>query len=88
MKTSTEKAPLLERLLGGSKKDPEKKEESKKPHGAKFKKLKSGGYLVQHHDEHDVPISGDEHAVADIDGLHDHLEEHFGEPNHDEGGVK
>ena len=69
-------------LLGG-KKEPEKPKV--KPQGAKFKRLKSGGYLVQHHDEHDAPIPGDEHAVADLDGLHDHLEEHFGEPNHDEG---
>jgi hypothetical protein len=67
-------------LLGG-KKEPEKsKVDKKRPNGAKFKKLKSGGYHVQHYDEQDLPIQGEEHAVADVDGLHDHLEEHFGDP--------
>jgi len=72
-------------LLGGEKKEPEKsKVEKKRPNGAKFKKLKSGGYHVQHYDEQDAPMQGEEHAVADVDGLHDHLEAHFGDPNHDE----
>jgi hypothetical protein len=85
---SKEKAPssLVDKLLGGKEKEPEK--EKKKPHGAKFKRLKSGGFLVHHHDENDAPIPNEEHAVADVDGLHDHLEEHFGEPNHDEGVQK
>lgn len=75
-------SPLLE-LLGGK-----KEEEKKKPSGGRFKQLKSGGYLVQHHDEHDAPVQGEEHAVNDLDGLHDHLEEHFGGPNHDEEAKK
>jgi len=88
MKTRKRMAPPSPLELLGGKKEPEKKEEKKKPSGARFKSLKSGGYLVQHHDEHDAPIAGEEHAVAGIDELHDHLEEHFGGPNHDEGGEK
>jgi hypothetical protein len=71
---------------GKSKKksEPKKeKEEKKKAHGFHAKKVK-GGWHVQHHDEEGKPIAGDEHMIADMDGMHDHMEDHFGEPNHGE----
>lgn len=83
MKKKAKTLPSLLELLGG-KKETQAREEKKKPSGGKFKRLKSGGYLMQHHDENDAPIPGEEHAIPTLDDLHDHLEEHFGEPNHDE----
>jgi len=78
--------PSPTELLGGKKKSEKpvaKHEEKKKVHGMHLRKLK-GGYHVRHHDESDAPIEGAEHLIADTDGLHGHIEEHLGEPNHDE----
>ena len=79
-----EKAPSspLEQLLGG-KKEPEKKK-------AKHKKTVvthhgNGSHTVQHSPDSPEEVS---YAAADLDALHDGMEEHLGSPNHDEEGVK
>ena len=69
-----ETMPSHAKLLGG-----EKKGKKKKVHGFKTKKLKSGGHLIQHYDENDQPIAGEEHAVPDMAGLHAHMDEHMAE---------
>jgi hypothetical protein len=46
---------------------------------------KPAGHTVRHQpDDGSGEIS---HAAADLDGVHDSMEEHVGEPNHDEGGM-
>lgn len=75
------KPPSHLELLGG-KKEPEKGAK-KKPQGFKARKVQ-GGWHLQHHDEEDVPIKGAEHVLSNTDALHDHIEQHFGEPNQDE----
>lgn len=43
-------------------------------------KAHSGGYHIRH--EYDHPThEPTEHVAADTDALHDHIEQHFGEPN-------
>ena len=83
MKTEKKAPPSHLELLGGKKEAEKGKGEKKKVHGLHIKRLK-GGYHVQHHDENGAPVQGEEHLVPDTDALHDHLEEHLGEPNQDE----
>ena len=42
-----------------------------------------GSATVKH--EHEDGVSHSEHAVENIDGIHDSLESHLGEPNEGEG---
>jgi hypothetical protein len=46
----------------------------------KIRKAKSGGHIVTH--KHTHPMHPDEeHVVSNMEALHDHLEDHLGEPN-------
>ena len=38
-----------------------------------------GSHTIKHH--HEDGVSHKEHAVADLDGVHDSLQEHLGMPN-------
>lgn len=67
----------------------EHKSEHRGPHHTHIEHHHDGSKTV-HHYHHPVPVppkeEGDHsHAVADLDALHDNLEEHLGEPNGDEG---
>jgi len=59
-------------------KDKPKGKAKKELHKMHITKMKSGGYHVMH--EH-VAHPPEEHAVPDTDALHEHIEEHMGEPN-------
>lgn len=41
------------------------------------------GSMTIHHEAH-IPADDVKHAVGDLDGVHDSLEEHLGLPNDDE----
>jgi hypothetical protein len=78
----------VKKILGGAEKaskEPVKMKggEEGKVHGMHIHHMKSGGYHIHHTDEHKMPIPGDEHAVPDMDALHDHLEANMAgaEPN-------
>lgn len=73
-------------LLGGKKEAEKGKDVKSKAHGFHARKVK-GGWHVQHHDETNAPVQGEEHVLPDTDALHDHIEEHFGEPNQGEEAV-
>jgi hypothetical protein len=90
-KKKKSKVPSPLDLLAGKKKEPEEKPKgSKKP---RFKRT-----VIDHHDNgshtsrHEPRMAsdgekpGDEvsYASADLDGVHDGLEQHLGDPNHDE----
>lgn len=50
----------------------------------RIRKGASGGYVIEHHHTHfSHPM--EEHTAKDTDDLHDHLEQHMGEPNDGEG---
>lgn len=50
-------------------------------HGMHIKKAQTGGFHVQHHDQHGMPHADNGHVVSNMDALHDHIEEHMGQPN-------
>ena len=48
------------------------------------RKAADGSYVIEHHHAHfSHPM--EEHTAANTDALHDHIEQHFGEPNDGEG---
>jgi hypothetical protein len=74
-------------LLGGK-----KKKEPEKPAAKHKGKAKHKSTSIEHHDDgshtvRHVPHEGGpelSYAAANLDAVHDGLEEHLGEPNHDE----
>lgn len=71
--------------------EPKRKRDPKKAHLHEMlvKRGHKGGYIAKHmehrHDdgqvEHEHPDRNAEFPLADNDALHDHIEEHMGEPN-------
>jgi hypothetical protein len=91
MKPKEKASPsLIEKLLGGKK---EEKPAAKEEVQHKVTKVehhfgsdgKPKGHTVRHSPDTPDEVS---YAAPDLDGVHDGLEEHLGEPNHDEGGTK
>ena len=48
-----------------------------------IKKVK-GGHIVTHHHTHPSHYKSEEHVVPDMDGLHEHMEDHMGMENEGE----
>lgn len=71
---------LAEHILSGKAKAEHKGgKHPKKVHKMHITKAHSGGYHVVH--EHSSPHPPEEHVIPNTDALHDHIEEHYGEPN-------
>lgn len=71
--------------MAEEKKEHEKKEGKKKSHaGHGFKhshfEHHADGSITVHH-EHENPAQSVKHAVPDLDGAHDSMEDHLGTPN-------
>lgn len=64
------------------KKSSEHKEGKHKKHEMHIRPADDGhSYIVEHHGEEGGPT---EHTAADLDALHDHMEQHLGSPNEGE----
>lgn len=44
-------------------------------------KAANGGFVHEHHHTHPEHHKAETHISPDMDALHDHMEEHMGEPN-------
>ena len=62
--------------LGGDEKKPKKEVKE-----IRTRKGKSGGYIHEHHHTHPEHHPMEEHTSKDSAAMHDHMEEHMGEPN-------
>lgn len=84
MKSEAKGAPTPASILGG-KKEPKKSAKKAKHKRTMIDHLDDGSHVVTL-----TPHQGDEVKFSrpDLDGLHDALEEHLGDPNHDEEAAK
>lgn len=63
------------------------KEKKPKLHEMHIKRAASGGFIAKHPNEHGSLNHEDgrfHHVVPNMDALHDHMEEHLGEPEEGE----
>lgn len=60
-----------------------KKKSTARPHRVELTHAASGGYIARHHFKPEGPTGVapemEEHAIPDIEGLHNHIDEHMGE---------
>lgn len=76
-------SPVLD-MLGGEKKSVKKPGKKHRHKRTIIDHHSNGSHTVRHSPDTPEEVS---YAAPDLDGVHDGMEEHVGEPNHDEGGA-
>jgi hypothetical protein len=80
-----EKETRVKSTMGGKSKDkPKKRKKKSKPiHSMTVRHAANGGYISTHHsqpeEEEEEGQQPEEHAISDLQGLHDHIDQHMAE---------